>query len=842
FAFGALKNLLAARKDLKLLIASATIDVEKFAAAFAGAAVIEVSGRTYPVEAFYRPPESDGEEDADVPYVDAAVRAAREIVAGKEPGDILIFMPTEETIRDTCGLLRGELDAAATVLPLFARLGAGEQRRVFHEAPGRKIVVATNIAETSITIPGIRYVIDSGLARISVYNARSRTTSLPIRPVSRSSADQRKGRCGRVRDGICIRLYDEKDYLSRPQYTAPEILRSNLSEAVLRMLRLGIRDVYAFPFLDPPQPRLIREALDELLELGAVSPAEGAKDQGEGLSAFRLTPRGRQMAELPVDPRISRMILEAQTLGCLDEVLVVAAALTIADPRERPLEQAKEADRMHAVFAEPGSDFLTLLNLWRQYHAARKRLRSQNALRRFCREHFLSFRRMKEWCDVHGQIREKIAEASVVPASQAGQSSVDLPERISRSILSGYLSQIASRKEKNLYLAARGKTVFLHPSSVIFNRGGEWIVAAEMVETSRLFARTAANIRSDWLEEIGGDLCRYSYSEPRWDVSREQVVATERVTLFGLLIVPGRAVSYGKINPEEAGKVFIRSALMEGEIRRPPSFLEHNLALIERVRTMENKLRRRDLLSDDECIFSFYETRIPGIFDMRTLGKTIRERGGDAFLRMTEEDLLRRSPEQERLEMFPDEAHLGGGHVRFEYRFEPGAASDGVTMNIPVPSLAAIEPEKVDNLVPGLRRDKVAAMLKALPKEYRRKLQPLAETTETVLRELTDTEGPLTHRLSRFLARRFGLHIPSHIFREMKTEDRLRMHFSVVDGENRVLASGEDVRRLKEDFVADVQSRAFAAARSAWEKKDLRDWTVGDLPDSVTLKGESGWE
>ncbi len=843
FAFGALKNLLARRTDLKLLIASATIDVEKFAGAFDGAAVFEVSGRTYPVETVYIPPEEDSEQEAEAHHVVAAVRAACQLASREEPGDILIFMPTEEDIRDTCELLRGQLAEDAEILPLYARLAAGEQRRVFREMSGRKIVVATNIAETSITIPGIRFVIDSGLARISVYNARSRTTSLPIRPVSRSSADQRKGRCGRVREGVCIRLYSEEDYLSRPPYTAPEILRSNLSAAVLRMLRLGVRDVDAFPFLDPPQPRLTREALDELVELGAVAAdGDATGREEEPPPIFRLTPRGRRMAELPVDPRISRMILEAQPLGCLDEILVIAAALSIADPRERPLEQAGEADRMHALFAEPGSDFLTLLKLWRQYHDARKRLRSQNALRRFCREHFLSFRRMKEWCDVHGQIREKVAEVPGIETSPALKPPTDLPERISRSILSGCLAQIACRKEKNLYTSARGKAVSLHPSSVLFNRGGEWIVAAEMVETSRLFARTAANIRSDWLEEIGGDLCRYSYSEPRWDAAREQVVATERVILFSLLIVPGRAVPYGRIDAAEAGRIFIHSALMEGEVRRIPPFLEHNLALIDRVRTMENKLRRRDLLTDDECIFSFYETRIPGIFDMKTLGKTIRERGGDAFLRMREEDLLRRPPEQERLEMFPDEASLGGSRVRFEYRFEPGTASDGVTMHVPLPSLAAIAPERIENLVPGLRLDKVAAMLKALPKDYRRKLQPLAQTTEIVLRELDDAEGPLTHRLGRFLASRFGVHVPAQVWREIRTEDRLRMHFSVVDDGNRVLASGDDVRVLQEDFVADIQSRAFAAARAAWEKKDLRDWTIGDLPDSVPLKGESGWE
>ena len=837
FVLGILKTLMRLRRDLKVIITSATIDTEKFSRAFDRAPIIEVSGRTYPVEVRYTPLDPDEEEKGNVTYIDAAVRAVDELKKDRKRGDILIFMPTEQDIRETCDLLDGRAYGDCVILPMFARLSWQEQRRVFLPAAAQKIIVATNVAETSITIPGIRYVIDTGMARISQYNPRTRTTSLPIRRVSQSSADQRKGRCGRVRDGICIRLYDEEDYGKRALFTTPEILRANLAEVILRMLSLNLGDIAAFPFIDPPAPKAIRDGLDLLLELGAVEKS-GKADGDPGAGSVRLTEKGRRMARLPIDPRIARMVLEAEQQGCLGDVLVIASALSIQDPRERPMEKEQEADRMHAPFRDPTSDFITLLRIWNQYRERREALRTQNQMRKFCRERFLSYRRMREWRDVHDQIRTILAEQgeSGRPARRKPPDTETLNAGIHKAVLSGYLSGIAVKREKNLYTATKGREVMIFPGSGLFNRGGTWIVAAEIVETTRLFARTVANIDPAWLEEVGGGLCRSTYTEPHWEKNRGEVVATEQVSLYGLMIVPGRSVSYGRIDPDESARIFIRGALVEGNVRQVLPFLDHNRKLMERISAMEDKVRRRDLLAEEEQIARFYEERLPGVFDVRTLQRRIRERGGDGFLRMTEEDVLRDRPDETALALYPDELASGRLRFRFSYRFEPGHPEDGVTLAVPVHLISKVPDGVADWSVPGLFREKVGALLRGLPKQYRKRLHPLSETAGIIQSELRPDEAPLPSALSKFIHERFGVDIPAAAWAADKIPDHLRMRYAIVDTHSREVASGRDLQSFRESAVQADESAAFGRARKTWEKEGLTQWDFGDLPEEVALE------
>ncbi|MBI4633815.1 MAG: ATP-dependent RNA helicase HrpA [Deltaproteobacteria bacterium] len=838
FLLGILKGLLLRRRDLHIVITSATIDTEKFSKAFGDAPIIEVSGRLYPVEVRYQPLDPKLEEKGEITPVEAAVRAVDELVGRRERGDILIFMPTEQDIRETCALLAGRLREEAAILPLFSRLTAAEQQRVFRPLAVRKIIVATNVAETSITIPGIRYVIDTGLARIAQYNPRSRTAGLPVRAISRSSADQRKGRCGRVANGICVRLYGEEEYLSRPLYTPPEILRSNLAGVILRMLALNLGDVAAFAFIDRPSQKSVRDGIEILLELGAIEPEN--KDERGPTHPWRLTQRGRIMARLPLDPRIARMILEARKEGCLPEIAIIAAALAIQDPRERPAEKEAEADQAHARFKDPASDFSALLTIWRRCHSRSTSPKTEGSLRKFCREHFLSYRRVREWRDIHDQILTILAEQKLLPNQDAARregakkEGANLYAAMHRSILSGFLSHIAVKKEKNLYTATQGRQAMIFPGSGLFNRGGTWIVAAEMVETSRLFARSVANIESAWLEELGGDLCRRTYFAPHWEQYRGEVVASEQVTLFGLVIVPGRLVSFGRIDPAEASRIFVRSALVEGEVKRPLPFLVHNQALIETITGLEEKVRRHDFLIGEEEMAQFYEERLPGICDIRTLTRLIRDKGDDAFLRMSEEDLLVKRPDPEEIALYPEAVSTGGWRLPFVYHFEPGKPLDGVTLKIPVQAIPALPADALDWAVPGLLREKVMALLRGLPKEYRKKLQPLNQTCDVILREMAQ-EGPLPTALGRFIFKTYGVDIPANLWPVEELEEHLKLRYAVVDGSGKELAAGRDIGVLRQEFVGEQESKAFAKARLTWEKSGLTAWDFGDLPERITL-------
>lgn len=850
FTLGIIRTLLHKRRDLKLIITSATIDTEKFSRAFDNAPIVEVSGRAYPVEMRYRPIDPDLEERGDITYIDAAVSAVDDL-KGKERGDILIFMPSERDIRETCELLESRNYAETTILPMFARLSWSEQRRVFLPTHGRKIVVATNVAETSITIAGIRYVIDTGLARISRYSPRSRTSSLPIRVISRSSSDQRKGRCGRVRDGICIRLYSEEDYEDRPLFTPPEILRSNLAEVILRMLVLNIDDISSFPFIDRPDPRNIKDGFDTLKELGAIEAV--AVDQGSGngkkkargdrktvKNRFVLTEKGRMMARIPVDPRISRMLIEAGREGCVEEVAIIASALSIQDPRERPAEKEAQADRMHARFKDPDSDFIVLLNIWNRYHDVWNTLKTQNRMRKFCKEHFLSYRRMREWKDIHNEIsailKEEAKNGAFEQRSVIPDDSQSRYSRIHRSILSGHLSNIATKKEKNIYTAARGREIMIFPGSGLFGSGGSWIAAAQMVETSRLFARVVANIDSDWLEELGGYLCRYTYSGPHWARDRGEVVAFEQVSLYGLIIVQGRPVSYGRINPDEASGIFIRSALVEGDMDKSLSFLAHNRGLIEEISGMEDKIRRRDILVGEDALIQFYEKRLGGVYDVRTLRKIILDRGGDDFLKMRKEDVLQYFPDENEVSLYPDELAIRSRKLQCSYRFDPGKPDDGITLKIPA-TFATIPAESTEWLVPGLLREKITMLIKGLPKEFRKELVPLPKTVDIIMSKMERGKGSVISALGKFIYEKFDLNIPASAWSPDALPDYVKMRFSVVDPEGRELCSGRDVGLLKKNISSEVELPGFDRAKSVWEKRGLTMWDFGDLPESIALNG-----
>ena len=880
FLLGYLRKLVHKRDDLSLIVTSATLDTERFSEAFDNAPIISISGRTYPVDVRYEPAESDAEEtDTETTHVERAVEQVCRLHAAGHRGDMLLFMPTEQDIRETCELITARDLRHTAVLPLFARLPASEQRRVFASSADQKIIVATNIAETSVTIPGIRIVIDSGLARLSQYNPRTRTTSLLVKPVSQSSAEQRKGRAGRTASGLCIRLYSQEDFLARPLYTKPEILRANLAEVILRMLCLRLGDIDDFPFIDRPEGRSISDGYQVLIELGAI--------RRERRGGYRLTEDGRIMARIPVDPRISRMLLQAQREGCIEDILIVAAALSISDPRERPAEKAGDADAVHRSFFDPLSDFSTLVNIWNRYRSASaKAAPTQASRRRFCRQHFLSYRRMREWQDIYAQLDEVVTECglkSPVPSASGhtaiengrGQSDRSAPEgsllpderpthsdkskaasrpatpkesdvygdryaAIHRSILAGFLSNIAVRREKNVYRAARDREVMLFPGSCLFNRGAEWIVAAEMVETSRVFARIAGRIDNRWIEPMARHLCRYTYLHPHWEKNRGEVVATEQVSLFGLVVQTGRSVSYGRIDPEESARIFVRSALIEGEIKPKFDFLEHNRSVIEAVREKENRLRRRDLMVSEADIEAFYLERLGTVSDVRSLQHLIRRHGGDDFLRMTESDVMNYEPDVDVHRLFPDAIRIGDRLLTCRYRFDPGKPEDGLTVPIPVSQVSLLPCPSLGWMVPGFFKAKIEALIRGLPKSLRKQLVPIAKTVEIIEAELPRSNEALFPALSRFCAERFGVSIPVEAWSESSLPDYLKTRIEVIGAGGAVLSSGrspEDIRNWKPGAM---DAHTLELVRSKFERIRLTDWDFGDLAETTEVTGPSG--
>lgn len=845
FLLGYVKQLLARRKDLKVIITSATIDTEKFSAHFNRAPIIEVSGRTYPVEVHYRPADTDSDEKENNSYIDLAVREVLSLRKKREAGDILIFMPTERDIKETVEILNQEMNPQpgrgknaaqnqVRVLPLFGRLRAADQSRVFRSSRGQKIIVATNIAETSITVPGIRYVIDTGLARVSTYNVRARTTSMPVSPVSRASCDQRKGRCGRVGPGTCIRLYSQDDYQNRPEFTLPEIKRSNLAEVILRMIDLKLGNPSSFPFIDPPAARAIRDGYELLQELGAIDTS--------GMD-IRLSATGKIMAKLPLDPRISRMIIEARGNNCLQEIIIIASALAIQDPRIRPAEIEAEADAAHAGFKVHPSDFLGFLKIWEEFNNVsfksreKDRKKSRSQMRKFCKSHFLSYQRLREWQDIYEQIATILREEKGFTLNRQPATY----ENIHCAILSGFLRNIGFRKAKNIYQGAQGKELMIFPGSVLFNKGGQWIMAADLVETARLYARTSANIKVEWIEPLAGPLCRSSYSNPRWEKKTGQVIANEKVTLFGLVLVASRKINYAKISAgarDEAREIFIYSGLLQGELLGRYPFLEHNKKLIARFERIEDRLRQRNILADDYVLYRFYDSRLDtSVHDRVSLNRFLKDQGGDEFLFMSEQDILLESPGSDKLSDFPKQISLADGiSLKLSYSFDPGGEADGVSVMIPVELLDHVSPEPLEWLVPGLLPEKVLFLLKGLPKNIRKQLIPIQQTAEDITRELVPYRGSLLNELEKNIRKNFRVKISRNQWPAEQLPTHLQIRYVLQDSSGRTLITSRNFSDLKTEKGAEPESNTMERLRQKWERDNITDWDFDDLPEKIPLQ------
>jgi len=842
FLLGYLQGLLARRHDLKLIITSATIDTEAFSAAFGGAPVIEVTGRLFPVEIRYRPITADEEAD-DPSHVDAAVRAVEEAFLEGDAGDLLVFMPTERDIRETRELLENALGPGCDVLALYGRMASADQQKIFAPGERRRVVIATNVAETSLTIPRIHTVIDTGLARISRYNPRTRTRRLPVEPISQSSANQRAGRAGRVREGVCVRLYEEEDFLKRPRFTQPEIQRSNLAEVILRMKAFRLGDVERFPFLNPPLPQAIRAGYRLLEELGALEAAA----EGEG---YRLTDRGRELARLPLDPTLGRMLLEARAEKCLPQLLVIAAGLSLPDPRERPEEAREAAAAAHRAFADPRSDFLSLLNLWNAApppEGAAVRT-SRNALRRFCKANFLSLSRMREWRDIYRQLVETM-DARPRPAPAPADDDATLYGAIHRAILAGSLGQVAQRKERNLYTAVGNREVTLFPGSHLYERGQprkgekrprqpEWIMAAEFVQTSQHFARTVAMIDPQWIVAIGLHLCRFRHTHPEWNARAGRVLVWERVLLGGLEVAR-RQIDYGKIHPQEATELFIRGALVEGEARIRQRFFEANRALREEVETTLAKTRDFRVHDLDEALYRFYAARIEAVSSVHDLDRLMRERlpRDPRFLQATEADLVEAGQLACDREAFPDQVPLANAVIPVEYTFEPGSERDGVTLRLPLPLVEVLEPGAVEGAIPGLRRQQVETLLASLPRALRKALQPLEPKTDELLAAL-GPEETLPRGLTRLIRSRYGVAIPPEAWKPLP--DHLRPRLEVIDARRRAIAAGRDLGAVRAAVEGKTPTDAWERAVRRWEKSGFLAWEFGDLPETVTLEKVAG--
>ncbi len=831
FLFGYLRRLLPRRPELKVIVTSATIDPERFAMHFkdhegAPAPIIEVSGRTFPVEVRYRPLVAEDHADMDGQPVredrdlESGVLHAVDELTKEGPGDILVFLSGEREIRELAESLRKHHPAHTEILPLYARLSADEQMRVFKPHGNRRIILSTNVAETSLTVPGIRYVIDAGEARISRYNARSKVQRLPIEAISQASANQRSGRCGRVAEGIAIRLYSEQDYLGRDRFTDPEIQRANLASVILQMKALGLGIVEQFPFIDPPDSRQIRDGYETLRELGATD------DRGE------LTPLGVRLARMPIDPRLGRLILASEHEGCLAEALVIAAALSVQDPRERPMELVEKADAAHLEFRNEDSDFLGILALW-QFVRGQERHLSHSKFRKMCKERFLSFVRLREWEDIHKQLRSLVLEMGVRESAAPNK-----PDLIHRALLTGLLTSVGKKEEDREYAGCRGLKFVIHPGSGISKRRPGWVMAGELVQTTRLFARSCARINPEWIEELGGHLLKRSHSDPMWDGRKGRVLASEKATLYGLEVVSGRRVDFGKIDPPEARAIFIQQGLVDGEVRCGVPFIRRNRTLIEDAKGLEARARTRDLLVDAGALYAFYNERLPAaVHDVPSLERwwTRAAREDRDKLFMSHEDVLRRDAEPVDDEMYPDRLPGEGLALPLSYVYQPGDAEDGITVTVPLEALGSLDEIRLEWLVPGMVREKITAMVKSLPKQHRR-LYDASLLAERVLgspargaKRLADVVREEMSRLSEFPP-------PALDEIERSLPDYLRMNIRVLDAGGEFVAEGRDPVSLKRGLKERVRSSLASMASGTFNRDRIERWDFGDLPESVRVQ------
>ncbi|GAB6386618.1 ATP-dependent RNA helicase HrpA [Stutzerimonas marianensis] len=894
FLLGYLKTLLPRRPDLKVIITSATIDLERFSQHFDNAPIVEVSGRTYPVDVWYRPLAAETDEDGnrveDDLTVDQGILAAlgeieaHEKQVGKRPGDVLVFLPGEREIRDAAEVLRKANLRHTEVLPLYARLTPAEQQKIFRPMPGRKIVLATNVAETSLTVPGIRYVIDSGTARISRYSYRAKVQRLPIEAIAQASANQRKGRCGRVEPGICIRLYSEEDFLGRPEFTDPEILRTNLAAVILQMLHLRLGQIEDFPFIEPPDGKAISDGFNLLQELSAVNREN------------QLTPLGRQLARLPIDPRLGRMLLEAANLGSLNEVLIVASALSVQDVRERPADRQTQADQAHAQWKDPDSDFAALINLWRGFEEQRQALGS-NALRTWCRKHFLNYLRLREWRDAHRQLTlivrelklsanktvdgsghpphekpgarrnprvenaeglsarqaeagtqperttDKRVNAKLAQQAEANEAAIRAKDyaAVHKAILAGLLSQVGSKTEDGDYLGARQRRFWIHPSSVIGRKRPNWVMAAELVETTKLFARMVAKIEPDWIEPLARHLIKTNHFEAHWEKKRGQVVAFEQVTLYGMIIVGRRPVHYGPIEPALSRELLIREGLVRGDINSRARALSANRQLLERLDELEAKARRRDILADEETLFAFYDARLPAdIYQTATFDSWYKREGAKdpQLLIMREEDVLARDAREVTAAQYPDALQLGDLQLPLSYDFEPGSERDGVTLRVPAPLLPQLPADRLDWLVPGLIEAKAVALVRGLPKAIRKNFVPVPDFVGAALGKITFGQGSLFEALGRELQRMTGARIPDEAWPEAvaNLERHLRMNIEVVDAKGKYLGEGRDLAALTARFAEASQAALAMPPKQAEADKPVEARAFEAVPEKAQQK------
>ncbi|MCX5199883.1 ATP-dependent RNA helicase HrpA [Streptomyces sp. NBC_00237] len=827
FLLGYLAQLLPRRPDLKVVITSATIDPQRFSRHFGDAPIVEVSGRTYPVEVRYRPLLEEEGDDSDRDQITAIADAVDELQA-EGPGDILVFLSGEREIRDTADALNKRKLHLTEVLPLYARLSHAEQNRVFQRHTGRRIVLATNVAETSLTVPGIKYVIDPGTARISRYSHRTKVQRLPIERISQASANQRKGRCGRTSDGICIRLYSEDDFVTRPEFTDAEILRTNLASVILQMTAAGLGEIEKFPFIDPPDHRNIRDGVQLLQELGALDPDE--KDPKK-----RLTQQGRKLSQLPVDPRLARMVLEADKNGCVREVMVIASALSIQDPRERPVEKQQQADQNHARFKDETSDFLSYLNLWR-YVREQQKERGSSSFRRMCKQEYLNFLRIREWQDIYAQLRSVAKQMGIHPNEE------DAPEvSVHTSLLAGLLSHIGLKDtEKNEYLGARSAKFAIFPGSALFKKQPRFVMSAELVETSRLWARVNAKVEPEWIEPLAQHLLKRTYSEPHWEKDQAAVMAYERVTLYGVPIVAQRKVNYGRIDAEVSRDLFIRNALVEGDWRTHHKFFADNRRLLTEVEELEHRARRRDILVDDETLFDFYDQRIPehvvsgAHFDSWWKHKKREE---PELLDFEREMLINEKAAGVTKDDYPDSWRQGQLKFRVTYQFEPGADADGVTVHIPLQVLNQVTDEGFDWQIPGLREEVVTELIRSLPKAIRRHYVPAPNYAQKFLDRAVPLQEPVHFTLARELQKMVGVPVSAADFDLSRIPDHLRITFRIVDERRKKLAEDKDLEALRLKLrpkarQALSQAAAATAERSGGEtieRTGLTDWTIGTL-------------
>ncbi|WP_295511575.1 ATP-dependent RNA helicase HrpA [uncultured Pseudoalteromonas sp.] len=827
FILGYLKNLLPKRPDLKVIITSATIDPERFSKHFDNAPIIEVSGRTFPVEVRYRPTTEINKDDmeADGDQLQGIFDAVDEL-CDEGPGDILIFMNGEREIRDTADALSKRNLKGTDVLPLYSRLSNAEQNRIFAPHSRRHIILATNVAETSLTVPGIRYVIDPGTARISRYSYRTKVQRLPIEPISQASANQRKGRCGRIEAGICIRLYSEEDFNSRPEFTDPEILRTNLASVILQMLGLGLGDMQLFPFVQAPDSRNINDGLTLLEELEAIKPAKRHKKT-------ELTKSGRSLSRLPVDPRLAKMVLTADGLGALREVIIIVAALSIQDPRERPQEKRGAADEKHGRFDDPDSDFIAFLNLWNYLEEQQSEL-SNSQFRKLCQKDFLAYMRIREWQDIVYQLSTVCNEMGMKATTNVADS-----DRIHQSLLSGMLSHIGFKDEKQIYKGARNSQFHIFPGSGLFKKSPKWIMAAELVETSKLYARINARIDLKWVEGFAQHLVKRSYSEPHWEKKPGAVIAFEQQTLYGLLIVNKRRCVYSNIDPKVSRELFIRTALVEQELGQNEGFLQYNQELIEDIQVLENKSRRRDILVDEQTLFEFYDKKIPqdvnnrAAFNKWWKGQKQKDK---RFLHMSREELMQHGADHVTEFDYPDTWQQENLLLPLAYHFDPGQAVDGVAVQIPVALLNQVQETGFDWHIPAFRHELICALIKSLPKTIRRNFVPAPNYADAVLAAIEPMQGNLIDAISTRLLRMTGVRVEPDAWDLSTLAPHLRLQFEVRDENDKLLARGLNLTKLKAQLQGKVTDTLSKVADKGIEKADLTEWSFGELPSSYVKK------